>query len=99
MADETPRMHKYDRHEITMLNRELLQVSGVVHVESFDAQEFVLDTAYGLLVIRGDNLHIKTLNLENGLVAIEGTIFDIGYFNEKATPTQKAKGIFGKLFR
>lgn len=98
--DEKTRNHKhFERHEVTLLNRQAVQVTGVLNVESFDAHEFVLETGYGLLVIRGDNLHIKTLNLENGMVAIEGIVFDIGYFDEKASPGEKAKGFFGKLFK
>lgn len=99
--EEKMRSHKghHDRHEVTLLNRQSVQVSGVLNVESFDAHEFVLQTACGLLVIRGENLHIKTLNLENGLVAIEGAILDLGYFDEKLSPSEKAKGLFGKLFK
>ncbi|MFC4768555.1 sporulation protein YabP [Effusibacillus consociatus] len=98
--DERARNHKQlERHEVTLFNRQGVQVSGVINVESFDAHEFVLQTGYGLLVIRGENLHIKTLNLENGMVAIEGLVFDLGYFDEKASPSEKAKGFFGKLFK
>ncbi|BCJ87401.1 sporulation protein YabP [Effusibacillus dendaii] len=91
--------NQYERHEVTILNRQAMQVTGVVNVESFDANEFVLQTAYGLLVIRGENLHIQALNLENGIVSIEGVLYDMGYFEEKASPSQKAKGLFGKLFK
>ncbi|WP_018131762.1 sporulation protein YabP [Effusibacillus pohliae] len=98
--EERTRMHKqFERHEVTLFNRQAVQVTGVLNVESFDAHEFVLQTGYGLLVIRGDNLHIKTLNLENGIVSIEGMVFDLGYFDEKVPATEKAKGFFGKLFK
>ncbi|GAX88655.1 sporulation protein YabP [Effusibacillus lacus] len=98
--DERLRTHKqFERHEVTLLNRQAVQVTGVINVESFDAHEFVLQTGYGLLVIRGDNLHIKSLNLENGLVQIEGMVFDLGYFDDKISPTEKAKGFLGKLFK
>jgi sporulation protein YabP len=101
VAEERHRTHtsQYERHEVTLYNRQGMQVTGVMNVESFDAHEFVLQTGYGLLVIRGENLHIKTLNLESGMVAIEGVIFDLGYFDEKVSPSEKAKGFFGKLFK
>lgn len=101
MAEERQRAHasQYERHELTLYNRQGLQVTGIMNVESFDANEFVLQTAYGLLVIRGENLHIKTLNLESGIVALEGMVFDLGYFDEKASPSKKAKGLFGKMFK
>jgi sporulation protein YabP len=102
MAEErqrVPHKQQYERHEVMMLNRQSLQVTGVMNVESFDSHEFILQTAYGLLAIRGENLHIKTLSLENGVVAIEGMIYDMGYFDEGLSPAEKAKGFFGKLFR
>lgn len=102
MAEERQRTsykQPSERHEIMMLNRQNLQVTGVLNVESFDAHEFILQTAFGLLAVRGENLHIKTLNLENGMVAIEGLIYDMGYFDEGISAADKAKGFLGKLFR
>lgn len=89
----------YERHEVFLLNRHSLQVTGVVNVESFDVQEFVLQTAYGLLAVRGEELHIKTLDLEGGTVILEGDVLDISYFDEGIPPVQKTKGFLGKLFR
>lgn len=86
-------------HEIVMVNRSTLEVSGVLNVESFDNEEFLLNTECGYLAIRGRDLHIKTLNLEQGKVAIEGALFDVGYLDEGTRPGEKAKGFFGKLFR
>lgn len=87
------------RHEMVMVNRHTLDVSGVINVESFDSEEFLLNTECGYLAIRGRDLHIKTLNLEQGKVAIEGSLFDVGYLDEGNRPTEKAKGFFSKLFR
>jgi sporulation protein YabP len=99
MPDDRIRNKQYQQHEVVLKNRQGLEVTGVLNVESFDAHEFVLSTHYGYLAIRGENLHIKTLNLEGGLVAIEGLIYDVGYFDEGMSPTEKAKGFFSKLFK
>jgi sporulation protein YabP len=99
MADEKLRNKPYDRHEIVVLNRQAIEVSGVMNVESFDSHEFVLQTSYGYLAIRGENLHIKTLSLETGVVAIEGLVLDLGYFDDGMSTSAKAKSFFGKLFR
>jgi sporulation protein YabP len=90
---------RYERHDIVMVNRQTMEVTGVMNVESFDSHEFVLKTAYGFLSIRGNDLHIKSLNLEDGIVHIEGIVFDIGYFDEGMSTAEKAKGLFSKLFR
>ncbi len=85
------------RQEIKMLNRKLLEISGVRNVESFDSEEFLLETDLGFLMIKGTNLHIKNLNLEQGLVAIEGMVNELAYVD--ANSQGKTKGFFGKLFK
>ncbi|UHA75320.1 sporulation protein YabP [Paenibacillus sp. 481] len=95
MLDHTMKSAK--RQEVKMLNRKVLELSGVSNVESFDSEEFLLETDSGFLAVRGHNLHIKNLNLEQGLVAIEGTVNSLTYLD---TNTQdKTRGFFGKLFR
>lgn len=86
------------KHEIILLDRESLRVTGVKDVESFDSEEFLLSTEFGYLNIRGQNLHIKNLNLEQGNVEIDGLIIDINYLNDDYS-SEKAKGFFGKLFK
>ncbi|HEX7055836.1 MAG TPA: sporulation protein YabP [Bacilli bacterium] len=88
---------KTKRQEIKMLNRKMLEVSGVMNVESFDSDEFLLETECGFLMIKGSNLHIKNLSLEQGLVAIEGTVDAIEYLESGSAG--KSKGFLGKLFK
>jgi sporulation protein YabP len=85
------------RQEVKMLNRKLLEITGVLNVESFDSEEFLLDTELGFLMIKGQNLHIKHLNLEQNLVAIEGLVHSLAYLDGNASA--KSKGLFGKLFK
>lgn len=88
---------KVKRQEVKMLNRKLLEISGVTNVESFDSEEFLLETECGFLNVTGQNLHIKNLNLEQGLVAIEGLVTSIRYL--EAHSQDKTKGFLGKLFK
>ncbi|CAH1224244.1 Spore protein YabP [Paenibacillus plantiphilus] len=85
------------RQEVKMLNRKLLEITGVMNVESFDNEEFLLETELGFLTIRGHNLHMKHLSLEQGLVAIEGLVHSLAYLDGNAT--SKSKGFLGKLFK
>lgn len=85
------------RQEVKMLNRKLLEISGVLNVESFDSEEFLLETELGFLTIKGHNLHIKNLSLEQGLVAIEGLVHSLAYLD--GNTAAKSKGLFGKLFK
>ncbi|MCD1261881.1 sporulation protein YabP [Paenibacillus athensensis] len=88
---------KMKRQEMKMLNRKLLEISGVLNVESFDSEEFLLETECGFLMIKGQNLHIKNLSLDQGLVAIEGTINELAYVDGNSP--EKSKGFLGKLFK
>ncbi|QHT58704.1 sporulation protein YabP [Paenibacillus lycopersici] len=85
------------RQEIKMLNRKILEITGVMNVESFDVEEFLLETELGFLAIRGQNLHMKHLSLEQGLVAIEGLVHSLTYLD--GSTAAKSKGLFGKIFK
>ncbi|MFT4415990.1 sporulation protein YabP [Fredinandcohnia humi] len=84
-------------HDVIMRSRKLLDITGVKQVESFDNEEFLLETVMGFLAIRGQNLQMKNLDVEKGIVSIKGRVFDISYLDEHHT--EKAKGFFSKLFR
>ncbi|MCR3922207.1 MAG: sporulation protein YabP [Firmicutes bacterium] len=85
-------------HRLVIENRESLEVTGVVHVDSFDDEEVVLETEQGLLAIRGEDLHIKQLNLEKGELAIEGLILELAYSEDKRL-RDRGKGLFERLFK
>ncbi|MBA4495811.1 sporulation protein YabP [Paenactinomyces guangxiensis] len=82
-----------------MTNRNTMEVSGVVNVESFDSEEFLLQTDYGYLGIRGQELHIKNLDLDQGRVSIEGHFMDISYLDVHMPRTEKRNSFFGRLFK
>ncbi|WP_042354689.1 sporulation protein YabP [Bacillus rubiinfantis] len=84
-------------HDVIMRGRRLLDITGVKQVESFDNEEFLLETVMGFLAIKGQNLQMKNLDVEKGIVSIKGKIFDLVYLDEQHG--EKAKGFFSKLFR
>lgn len=90
MANERPDMP----HELRLENRTRLNVTGVREVESFDESAVVLHTAKGVLVIRGQSLHLQTLSIDGGQVAVDGTVDALVY-----EETQKQGGFFSRLFR
>ncbi len=66
-------------HKLTLDERRKLTVSGVSEVVSFDESAVVLKTARGTLLVRGENLHLKTLSLDGGQVAVDGTVTALIY--------------------
>jgi len=84
-------------HEIHVRARKTLEITGVKQVESFDNEEFLLETSMGYLAIRGQNLQMKNLDTDKGIVTIRGRIFDLSYLDDHQG--DKAKGFFSKLFK
>jgi len=87
-------------HEINMNNRESLNITGVSHVGSFDEHEVVLETNMGVLVIKGRDLAITQLNLDEGNLSVEGLVKCLDYAEEGLLKDMKnrSKGVLGKIF-
>jgi len=84
-------------HTVKLNNRKNLEITGVKEVDSFDNEEFLLETVMGYLIIRGQNLQLKNLDVNEGIVTIKGKIYELSYVDEQHQ--EKAKGFFSKLFR
>lgn len=80
-------------HKITLEGRSKLTVTGVTDVESFDETMIVLDTNRGVMVIRGDGLHLQMLSLDGGQAAVDGTVDSIIYEDDV-----KKGGFFSRLW-
>lgn len=85
------------KHQLTLKHRERLTVEGVLNVENFDSQQILLETEGGTLVIKGEGLHIRELNLEASTLAVEGLVRSLEYTDEG--PARKGQGLLGRLLR
>jgi len=80
------------QHALHVINREQVEVQGVLAVESFDDQEIVLETDMGTLSLRGEELHIKQLDLESGRCAVEGLILACMYSAPRQRGPRQPRG-------
>jgi len=88
------------RHKLVVDNREKVEISGVINVDSFDDQEIILETEQGLLAMRGEELHIKHLNLEQGELVIEGFLLELAYSEARSARLKdRGKSFFERLFK
>ncbi|NMA92629.1 MAG: sporulation protein YabP [Firmicutes bacterium] len=85
------------QHRLVIDNRERSEVFGVVHVDSFDEEEVIMETELGILAVRGENLHIRHLNLEQGEVVIEGLVLELAYAEDKGQG--RGKGVWQRIFK
>lgn len=67
------------RHQISLVDREELSVDGALSLGSYDEKEVLLETAQGMMMVRGEGLNVKQLNLEEGKIVVEGNIKSINY--------------------
>lgn len=94
-ADESKKMGS-GQHKVVITERESLTIDGVTNVESFDEGEVVLETTAGLLYVRGRDLHINQLNLEDGSLEIEGYVDSLDYTDEG---TGRRRGFWGRILK
>ena len=80
-------------HKLTLEERGKLTMTGVTEVISFEEDVVVLRTSLGTLIVHGRELQLRTLSLDGGQVAVEGSISALVYEEPKA-----AGGILRRLF-
>lgn len=66
-------------HKLTLSERRQLTMTGVTEVVSFDESQVILQTSLGTLIVQGQELHLKTLSLDGGQVAVDGQITALIY--------------------
>lgn len=83
------------RHQISLIDREELSVDGALSLGSYDEKEVLLETAQGMMMVRGEGLNVKQLNLEEGKIVVEGNIKSISY--EEAH--KERRGLLNRLLK
>jgi len=91
--NSTGRMHK-----VTMTNRKSCVINGVNDVLSFDIHEILLETEQGMLMIKGDDLHVNRLTLDKGEVDVDGKIDSFTY-SDVGGSGHKNESLMARLFR
>ena len=77
-------------HRLNMEDRKRLEMTGISDVISFDLNKILLETDYGVVTVKGDNLHVNRLSVEKGELDIDGSIQSLEYSEVSS---------FGRLMR
>ena len=86
-------------HKVTMNNRRTCGITGVNDVLSFDEHEILLETEQGMLMIKGQELHVSRLMLDKGEVDIDGRIDSFTYSDVAGATFGKSESLLSRLFR
>lgn len=84
-------------HEVKLMDRSILSMSGINKVESFNENEFNLISSLGPVHIMGEGLELLTLDTINNNIKIKGNIKGILYVDK--TKKKKEESILSKLFK
>lgn len=86
------------QHKMIINNRKMGSLTGVKDVIAFDEGEVILETDQGILMIKGHDLHVKRLNLENGEVDLEGRM-DSFFYSETKGSSDRNDSFLARLFK
>ncbi len=82
-------------HGVHIDGRELITITAVKDVESFNEAQVQLITDAGDLRIEGNGLHITRLSLDDGQVVVEGEIIALEYEQS----AEQRGTLFSRMFR
>ena len=85
--DKVEDIVSYGSHELKIIDRREIALTGIKKITSFDAEEFLLESNMGPILIKGSGLEIMRLDTHDGNVKIKGKINGFNYLDNK----EKAK--------
>lgn len=85
-------------HKLILNNRRTCNLTGVNDVLSFDENEIILETDQGMLMIKGNELHVNRLTLDKGEVDVDGRIDSFTY-SEQSGMGAKGESLLSRLFK
>lgn len=86
------------KHIVNIVDREKLSITGVTDVFSFDENIIELETNEGYIEIKGEDLHIVKMNIDDGDLIVEGVVTELIYHDNQVTVKKKGS-ILSKLFK
>ena len=85
---------KESNQTVLLRDRHRLELDGVSDVVGFDDTAVLLRSTLGAMTVEGTGLHITRLDLEKGLLSVEGRISAVIYTDEGKS---EKRGFFARL--
>lgn len=91
-------IHNFN-HVFNMIERKNITISGVKKVDSFDSEEFLIDSVMGYIILKGSDLELIKLDTKEGVATIKGLVNSFNYVDEQINKKNKANSIMSRLFK
>ncbi|MGH4137258.1 sporulation protein YabP [Clostridium sp.] len=85
------------KSNLVLENRKKLTINGVIEVINFNENQILLNTDVGTMIIKGKELKMNKLDVQNGDVVITGKVDAFVYTSDKSKV--KKDSIVSRLFR
>jgi len=85
-------------HSVSIVERKNILITGVKKVDSFDNEEFLVETIMGYLVLKGEELELIKLDTLQGSVTIKGFVKSFDYLEDN-NKKEKEGSIISRLFK
>jgi sporulation protein YabP len=86
-------------HKLSFTNRRQGMITGVLDVLSFDEKLVVLRSQCGVLTFKGEEMHVKQLDLEKGELEMTGRVDQVTYTEDGAAGRKKGKSVLKRLLQ
>ena len=94
---ENKEIIEFGSHELKLIDRREISLTGIKKITRFDSEEFLLESNMGPILVKGSNLEIMKLDTHDGNVKIKGKINGFNYLDNK--DKNKEESLISKLFK
>ena len=88
---------KIYKHSVVIDKREKTAINGILDVISFDEELVIAETEMGVILLKGEDLHVNKIDLDKGELDIDGKVISLVY--EEKGSSGKSNSIFDKIFK
>ena len=86
-------------HSVSIVDRNVINITGVIKVENFDKTEFLIESSLGFINIKGENLEMIKLDTLDGNVSIKGKNDSMIYLENVKHKKGKEESVISRLFK
>ena len=86
-------------HTFNMIERKNVTISGIKKIDSFDSEEFLIESVMGYIVLKGEGLELIKLDTMSGIVTIKGMINSLNYVDSNTNKKARENSVISRLFK
>ncbi len=83
-------------HQLQINERKQIMLTGIKKINSFDNEEFLMESVMGMILLKGSDLEIVKLDTHDGNVSIKGKIDSFTYMDDNK---KREESFLAKLFK